>query len=173
MGQVTCPVCLFKEVDGRMEQVLLTRNKFMGHFESLHMRNVHFISLGFSTAYNSRLNEAYLLYTMALSHIPEDNPRMENPEEYFSQSAWVNPQLGIQAGFGGHLRGWSVANRKYFQPIAPEATISSDDVQHLNPFSSAQETLNSLGLTAAQEKKVDGKEETLESLAAQLEDSMK
>jgi len=171
MGQVTCPVCLFKEVDGRMEQVLLTRNKFMGHFESLHMRNVHFIALGFSTAYNSRLNEAYLLYTMALCHIPEDSPKMENPEEYFSQPAWVNPQLGIQAGFGGHLRGWSVASRKYFQPIVPEATISSEDMQHLNPFSSAQETLNSLGLTV--EKKEDDKEETLESLAAQLEDSMK
>jgi len=165
---VTRSVCLFKEVDGRMEQVLLSRNKFMGHFESLHMRNVHFISLGFSTAYNCRLNEAYLLYTMALSHIPEGGPRMENTEEYFSQPAWVNPQLGIQAG-----QSWSVANRKYFQPVVSETTISSSDVQHLNPFSSAQETLDSLGLTAVQGKKGNGKEETLESLAAELEDSLK
>ena len=84
---ICCPVCLVREKNGILEPVLLDRTQYLAHYEVRHSRNSIFASLGFSTGYGERMNEATVIYHLALAHMPEDGSRPAVSGEDSSKNA--------------------------------------------------------------------------------------
>ena len=63
-GMITCPICIFAELEGQPSLCVFDRASFLEHYETRHHKNVGIVGLYFDTQLGTRQMEAHTIYTM-------------------------------------------------------------------------------------------------------------